>query len=218
MPHDHDHPHEHGHNNPHGPHPLQPDHPEPSEVALRGLALNELLIGKGIYTAEEMRRKIEAIEQVTPETHGARVVARAWLDDDFRRSLQTDALDTVKSIGLDPGYAELTVLENTPTLHNVVVCTLCSCYPRWLLGRPPAWYKSAAYRGRVVREPRAVLAEFGLELTDDVEVRVHDSNAELRYLVLPMRPEGTDGWSEDKLAAIVTRDCMIGVAVPETGK
>ncbi len=211
MPHDH---HDDSHSNPHGPHPLQADHPAPSEVALRGLALNELLIEKGIYSADEVRRKIEAIEQVTPETHGARVVARAWLDAEFRAGLQSNALETVQGIGLDPGYAELTVLENTPQLHNVVVCTLCSCYPRWLLGRPPAWYKNAAYRGRVVREPRAVLSEFGLDIPEDVEVRVHDSNAELRYIVLPMRPDGTEGWSEDRLAAIVTRDCMIGVAVP----
>ncbi|MEQ8664924.1 MAG: nitrile hydratase subunit alpha [Rhodospirillales bacterium] len=207
--------HDHSHDNPHGPHPYQPDHEPPSEVALRGLALNELLIEKGIYSADDMRRKIEQIEQVTPETHGARVVARAWVDPAFKARLMDNASGAVKDLGLDPGYAELTVLENTPGLHNVVVCTLCSCYPRWLLGRPPAWYKSFEYRARVVREPRAVLAEFGLDIAADVEVRVHDSTAELRYLVLPMRPEGTDGWSEDRLAAIVTRDCMIGTAVPQ---
>lgn len=207
-------PHDTPHGHPHEPHPHQPDHEPPSEVALRGLAVNELLIEKGLYTAGELRAQIERIEQVTPETHGARVVARAWTDPDFKARLMKNAFEAVKSMGLEPGYAELTVLENTPTLHNVVVCTLCSCYPRFLLGLPPAWYKAAPYRARIVREPRKVLAEFGLDIAEDVEVRVHDSTAELRYIVLPMRPEGTDGWSADRLAAIVTRDCMIGVAVP----
>jgi len=207
MPHDH-------HDNPHGPHPYQADHEPPSETALRGLAVSELLIEKGVYSAADIQRQIERIEQVSPETHGARVVARAWTDPAFKAALKDNAFDAVKSMGLEPGYTELTVLENTPELHNVVVCTLCSCYPRFLLGLPPAWYKAAPYRARVVREPRQVLAEFGLDVPDSQEVRVHDSTAELRYLVLPMRPDGTDGWSEDQLAAIVTRDCMIGTAIP----
>lgn len=204
MPHDH-----------HEPHPHQPDHEPPSETALRGLAVSELLIDKGIYSAADIQLQIERIEQVSPETHGARVVARAWNDPAFKAALLDNAFDAVKSMGLEPGYTELTVLENTPEVHNVVVCTLCSCYPRFLLGLPPAWYKAAPYRARVVREPRQVLSEFELDVADTVEVRVHDSTAELRYLVMPMRPDGTGGWSEDDLAAIITRDCMIGTAVPQ---
>jgi nitrile hydratase len=176
------------------------------------MALNELLIEKGVYTAGDMRAMIEQLEAVSPETHGAKVVARAWVDPDFKAALLRDGAAAVASLGLDPGYTELTALENTPCLHNVVVCTLCSCYPRSLLGRPPAWYKSASYRSRLVREPRKVLAEFGTTIPDDVEVRVHDSTAELRYVVVPMRPEGTEGWSEEDLATLVTRDSMIGVA------
>lgn len=208
MAREHDHAHEHPHR-----HPPQPDHREPaSEYELLGVALNELLIEKGIYTAEELRAKVAAVEAVEPETHGARVVARAWVDPAFRAELLARGGDAVRRLGLDPGYAELTVLENTPRVHNVVVCTLCSCYPRSLLGRPPTWYKSAAYRSRLVRQPRAVLREFGTQIFDGVEVRVHDSTAELRYLVLPLRPAGTDGWSQERLAALVTRDSMIGVA------
>lgn len=200
--------HDHGHT-----HPQQPDHPEPtSHHHFLGLALNELLIEKGLYTSDDLRRMIEKIEAVDPKTHGARVVARAWTDDDFRRNLLENGYDAIASIGLEPGYAEITALENTDTVHNVVVCTLCSCYPRTLLGRPPSWYKSKAYRSRLVREPRSVLKEFGTNVPDDVEVRVHDSNAELRYIVVPQRPAGTEGWSEDALADLVTRDSMIGVA------
>ena len=213
--HTHDHGHDHGHDHSHN-HPLQADHAEPeTRDQFLGLALNALLIEKGIYTADEIRSTIETIEMVSPETHGARVVAKAWADPDFKAALLEDGFAAVKNIGLDPGYAELTVLENTPDVHNVVVCTLCSCYPRSLLGRPPVWYKSGEFRARVVREPRSVLTEFGLEVDDDTEVRVHDSNAELRYIVLPMRPAGTDGWGEDALTALVSRDCMIGVAVPK---
>lgn len=216
MSHTHDHDHAHAHD-PARPHPFQKDHPEPTTYYERlGVALNRILIEKGVYTADELRETIEKVEQVTPETHGARVVARAWVDPDFRAALRKDASKAIESIGIDPGHAEITVLENTPKLHNVVVCTLCSCYPRWLLGRPPAWYKSAAYRSRVVKEPRAVLREFGLDLPEDVEVRVHDSTAELRYLVLPLRPVGTEGWSQEALAGLVTRDSMIGVAAART--
>lgn len=201
---------DHGHR-----HPLQPDHPEPTTRSqILPLALNALLIRKGVYSGDDVRRTLETIEMVSPETHGARVVARAWTDSDFKTALLMDGYGAVKSMGLDAGYAELTVLENTPDVHNVVVCTLCSCYPRTLLGRPPVWYKSKEFRARVVHEPRAVLAEFGLSIAPDREVRVHDSNAELRYLVLPMRPVGTDGLDEGALAALVTRDCMIGVAEP----
>jgi nitrile hydratase len=195
--------------------PPQPDHPEPSsDYELLGVALNELLIEKRIYTAAEMRATIEQIESID-SSHGARVVARAWTDPDYKAELLADGFAAVEKLGLDPGYVELTVLENTPQVHNVVVCTLCSCYPRLMLGRPPVWYKSKAYRSRVVREPRAVLREFGTEIPKDVEVRVHDSTAELRYLVLPMRPANTDGLSEDELVELVTRDSMIGTALAE---
>ncbi len=204
----HDHHHEHDH-----PHPLQADHPEPrTEYELLGVALNQLLQEKGVYSADDLRASVESIESVGVETHGGRVVAKAWVDDDFRRALLDDAFAAITSLGLEAGPAELTALQNTEQVHNVVVCTLCSCYPRLLLGRPPRWYKSAEYRSRVVREPRAVLREFGTELADNVEVRVHDSTAELRYLVVPCRPAGTEGLSEDQLAALVTRDSMIGVS------
>ena len=207
MAHDHHHDHPHDH-----PHPLQADHPEPrTEYELLGIALNQLLQEKGLYTAEDLRAKVETIESAGVETHGGRVVAKAWVDDAFRRALLDDAYAAITSLGLEAGPAELTALENTAQVHNVVVCTLCSCYPRMLLGRPPRWYKSAEYRARVVREPRAVLREFGTDLADDVAVRVHDSTAELRYLVLPRRPAGSEGFSEDQLAALVTRDSMIGV-------
>ena len=177
-----------------------------------GLALNELLIEKGIYDAGELQQMIEAVEMANVETCGSKVVARAWSDPDFMRWLLEDGYKAIESLGIDPGYTEITALENTDEVHNVVVCTLCSCYPRWLLGRPPAWYKSKAYRARVVKEPRAVLKEFGTELPEGAEVRVHDSNAELRYIVIPKRPEGTQGLSEDELAKLVTRDSMVGVS------
>ena len=205
-PHHHDHDHDH-------PHPLQSDHPEPSShYELMGIALNELLQEKGLYTAAELRAQIEAIDAVDVQTHGARVIARAWLDQDFKSALLEDAYAAVQSMGLDAGPAELTALENTADVHNVVVCTLCSCYPRMLLGRPPLWYKSGEYRSRVVQEPRAVLREFGTVIGDHVQVRVHDSTAELRYIVLPKRPVGSESMSEDELAALVSRDAMIGVS------
>ena len=209
-----EHAHDHAHDHPHR-HPPQPDHPEPaSDYQLMGVALNELLIEKGVYTAAELRDRIADIESVEPETHGARVLAKAWADPDFKQLLLADGNAAITGLGLNPGYTVLTVLENRPKLHNVVVCTLCSCYPRTLLGRPPTWYKSGAYRSRLVREPRAVLREFGTDVPADVEVRVHDSNAELRYLVMPLRPAGTDGLREEELAALITRASMIGVAWP----
>ena len=176
------------------------------------LALNELLIERGLYSRAELRDMIASIDSVDPSTHGARVVARSWTDADFRRRLLSDANAAIAGIGLDPGTAQLRVLENSPETHNVVVCTLCSCYPRALLGRPPAWYRDREYRARVVREPRAVLAEFGLSLAEEQAVRVHDSTAELRFLVLPERPAGTGHLAESELAGLVTRDGMIGVA------
>ena len=151
-------------------------------------------------------------------TRGARVVARAWLDADFKRLLLDNGARACEALGIDMPATRLVVVENTPRVHNMIVCTLCSCYPRMLLGIPPDWYKSRNYRSRAVREPRAVLAEFGLRIADDVTIRVHDSTADMRYMVLPMRPAGTEGWDEARLAAIVSRDCMIGVAIPETPK
>ena len=211
----HDHDHDHDHSHPPGQrHPFQPDvddtltRPRKVEIALR-----ELLIEKGILSADEIRAEVEGMDAITP-ARGAEVVARAWVDPAFKARLLADANQACESIGIDLGGIELklTAVENTPTVHNVIVCTLCSCYPRALLGLPPSWYKSFAYRSRVVHEPRAVLKEFGLTLPDQVAVRVHDSNADLRYLVVPMRPEGTDGMSEAELAELVTRDSMIGVA------
>jgi nitrile hydratase len=182
------------------------------EARLLEEALRTLLIEKGIFSAVDLQHAMEAMD-ARGESQGARIVARAWAEPDYRaRLLERPAL-ALKAFGIDMGVNELTVLENTAEVHNLVVCTLCSCYPRMILGIPPAWYKSREYRSRVVREPRAVLVEFGLELPGDVEVRVHDSNADLRYLVIPRRPDGTEGWSETELARLVTRDSMIGTGL-----
>lgn len=207
-------PHDHGHGHRHPPQPDADDtltYHRKLEIAVR-----ELLIEKGVFTADDMRATIEELEGRTPD-RGSQVVARAWLDPAFKTLLLADARKACESVGVDMNLfdVELTVVENTPKVHNVIVCTLCSCYPRMLLGMPPAWYKSRAYRSRMVREPRVVLREFGLELPDDITVSVHDSTADLRYLVLPMRPEDTQGMGEAELAALVTRDSMIGVALPQ---
>jgi nitrile hydratase alpha subunit len=204
------HEHEHGHEHAHPHAPPQPDEKIHGYYQLLGLALKELLIDKGIFTADEMRAAIEARDAIQP-AQGARVVARAWTDPAYKARLLSDAPAAVREMGIDPGETRLIVVENTPELHNVIVCTLCSCYPRQIIGLPPSWYKSREYRARVVREPRAVLKEFGTELPDRVEVRVHDSTADMRYLVLPMRPEGSEGLGAEQLAELVTRDCMIGV-------
>ncbi|MED5461155.1 MAG: nitrile hydratase subunit alpha [Pseudomonadota bacterium] len=189
---------------------FQPDHPEPTTEAARiGLALRELLIEAGHYTVDEEREVISAMQGATPE-NGASIVARAWVDADYKVRLLNNGIDAIRELGFDLQPYEFTVMENTEDVHNVVVCTLCSCYPRALLGISPAWYKSGSYRARVVREPRSVLREFGVNLGDDVEIRVHDSTAELRYMVLPQRPAGTVDWSEDELASLVTRDALIG--------
>jgi nitrile hydratase len=180
-------------------------------------AVRELLIDKGILTADEVRRQIEDMDGRNAGL-GARMVARAWLDPDYKKRMLTDGNAAAEEVGLDHGAYKLVVVENTRDVHNVIVCTLCSCYPRWLLGLPPDWYKSRNYRSRVVREPRTVLREFGLELAGDITVRVHDSNADMRYLVLPLRPVGTDGWSEPELAALATRDSMIGIALADSAK
>lgn len=189
---------------------FQPDHPEPtSDAALVGVALRELLIEGSHYSAEEEQEVIATMQDASPE-NGAMLVVRAWTDAEFKNRLLTNGAEAIQEMGFDLLPTEFTVLENTDTVHNVIVCTLCSCYPRALLGMSPAWYKSKNYRSRVVREPRAVLAEFGVELSDAVEVRVHDSTAELRYMILPQRPPGTDGWSDEKLMATVTRNSLIG--------
>lgn len=178
-------------------------------------AVRELLIEKGVLTEEEIARQIDMTDSRSGAL-GAKVVAKAWSDPGFKERFLKDCRAALAELDIDIGeVAEFVAIENTPDVHNVVVCTLCSCYPKLLLGIPPAWYKSLAYRSRTIREPRAVLKEFGTEIADDVEVRVHDSTADLRYIVLPARPEGTDGWDEDQLAAIVSRDCMIGTAVPK---
>lgn len=203
--------HSHGHGHEH-PHAALPDEAEAVGYHQQlERAVRELLIEKGVLTAAAVRRAVEDIEDRTPAL-GARLVARAWMDPAFKARLLADAPAAARELGIDVGATQLTVVENTPTVHNLIVCTLCSCYPRAVLGLSPAWYKSAAYRSRAVREPRAVLAEFGTEIPDDVVVRVHDSTADLRYLVLPLRPEGTEGLDEAALAALVGRDAMIGVA------
>ncbi len=178
------------------------------------IAVRELLVEKGVLTPRAIAAAIERMDARSP-ADGARVVARAWSDRAFRERLLGDAPAACGDLGLELDGLKLIAVENTPRLHNVIVCTLCSCYPRALLGLPPDWYKQRAYRSRTVREPRAVLREFGLRIPEGVEVRVHDSTAEMRYMVLPRRPEGTEDWNEARLAGIVTRDCMIGVAVPE---
>ncbi|XWN33756.1 MAG: nitrile hydratase subunit alpha [Devosia sp.] len=207
MAHDHTHDHDHA--------PIEEAAGAPTDDEILEAALRELLIEKDIISAEDVHRQIDAMDSRNPAL-GAKVVARAWQDEAFKARLMEDPLPTIQdALGVDMTTPlELVVLENTDEVHNVVVCTLCSCYPRMLLGIPPAWYKSVAYRARVVREPRAVLEEFGVSLPETTEVRVNDSTADLRYLVLPKRPAGTEGWSEDDLAALVTRDAMVGTAIP----
>ena len=185
-----------------------------SYFQLMEVSLRELLVEKGVVTEAQVEAAVEDMRNRTPE-RGARVVAHAWTNPEFKKKLLADGTRACEELGLDVPALRLVVMENTPAVHNMIVCTLCSCYPRMLLGMPPDWYKSRNYRSRAVREPRAVLSEFGLELSPETRIRVHDSTADMRYLVLPMRPAGTDGWSEPRLASIVTRDCMIGVAVPK---
>lgn len=220
MPHDHhDHDHDHFHHEGTSPsgHPYRPDNDQPLTYWQRmEIAVRELLVEKGITTAAGINAQIARMDARTP-AQGARVVARAWDDPEFKARLLADGSKAMAEMGIEPDGLKLVVVENTPEAHNVVVCTLCSCYPRNLLGLPPDWYKTRAYRSRMVREPRAVLGEFGLDLPDDVQVRVHDSTADMRYLVLPRRPAGTEGWDQERLEALVSRDCMIGVAVPEAG-
>lgn len=206
MPHD-------GHR--HDDHAPIEDISEITQYEVLEQALRELLIEKGVMTAEAIQRQIDDMDSRTPVA-GSKIVARAWTEPDYRARLLADPKAALAEMGvtrLDEN-PEVKVVANTPETHNVIVCTLCSCYPRVVLGMPPAWYKKRAYRSRVVKEPRQVLAEFGTEFPASVSIEVHDSTADLRYLVLPMRPEGTEGWSAERLAGLVTRDVMIGVKTP----
>ena len=217
MPHD-GHEHEHGHDHSRDHEGMSPSgHPYRADQdtvlsywQVMEIAIRELMVEKGATTAQAVADQVETMDARTP-AQGARVVARAWADEDFRARLLEDGSAACRELGIEVGPLKLLAVANGAGVHNVVVCTLCSCYPRNLLGLPPDWYKSRAYRSRTVREPRAVLREFGMVLPDDVAVRVHDSTADMRYLVVPARPEGTEGWDEDRLAALVTRDSMIGV-------
>jgi nitrile hydratase len=203
--HDHDHAH---------PHATLPDaDAHLTEHQQLEIAVRELLIAKGIISADEVRQVLEVFDSQSPLL-GARVVARAWVDPAYKARLLANGSAAVEELGIPMGSTLLVVVENTPQVHNLIVCTLCSCYPRPVLGLPPDWYKSKSYRSRAVREPRAVLAEFGTTLPPDVDVRVHDSTADMRYLVLPMRPSGTEKMEEAELASLVTRDSMIGVSLP----
>jgi len=198
--------HQHGHKRPKSPQQLRTE------------ALEALLTEKGLIATDAVDAVVEVFQNDVGPQNGARMVARAWVDPDYRERMLADGSAAAAEFGYGGYEGEyLRVVENRPGLHNVIVCTLCSCYPWPVLGIPPVWYKSAPYRARVVREPRAVLAEFGLELPDDTQIQVWDSSAEMRYLVLPMRPADSEGMDEDELAGLVTRDCMIGVAVPRLG-
>jgi nitrile hydratase alpha subunit len=211
--HDHGHDHDHEHGDPHAP---QTDHDAgpASSYEVMEQAVRELLIEKGVLTGAEIAAQVDLMDSRSPAL-GAKVIARAWTEPAFKAQLLADTRGALAGMGLDIGtLAEYRTVESTKDVHNIIVCTLCSCYPKLLLGIPPAWYKSLAYRSRTVMDPRGVLAEFGVQVPAMKEVRVHDSTADFRYLVLPERPAGTEGWSTDRLAALITRDCMIGTAVP----
>lgn len=210
MPHDH-----HDHLSPSG-HPYRPDDDHPLTYWQQmEIAIREMLIEKGVTTAADIAAQIDAMDARSP-ANGAAVVARAWTDPEFLCTLRADASAATRDMGFDIGPLKLIAVENTPQTHNIIVCTLCSCYPRNLLGLPPDWYKSRAYRSRTVREPRKVLAEFGVTLPAETTVRVHDSTADMRYIVIPTRPEGTAGWSAQDLATLVTRDSMIGTGLAKS--
>jgi len=184
---------------------------------LMEVSLRELLVEKGVVTEDAIAGAMAQMRARGPE-RGAAMVARAWVDPEYKARMLKDGSRAAEELGFEVPGLKLIVVENTPRTHNAIVCTLCSCYPRVLLGLPPEWYKSRPYRSRMVREPRKVLAEFGLKVPPKVQLRVHDSNADMRYMVLPRRPEGTEGWSEAELARLVTRDCLIGVAIPKIPK
>jgi nitrile hydratase subunit alpha len=201
--HSHDHGHEHG--------------SELSDLQLRVRALETILTEKGYIDPAALDAIVEACETKIGPHNGARVVARAWVDPDFKRRLLEDATEAANSLGhISPVGAHLIAVENTPEVHNLVVCTLCSCYPWEVLGLPPVWYKSAPYRSRAVIDPKGVLNDFGLKLSPETQIRIWDSTAETRFLVLPMRPVGTENWSEEQLAGLVTRDCMVGTGLPQS--
>ncbi len=208
--HDHDQDHEHEPPNPANEH----DNGPPGEYEIMSRAIQELLEEKGLISAEQVRKRMEQFDEEFPY-RGAQVVARAWMDPAFKQRLIADGRAACAEMGTLLEAERLIAVENTPDVHNVIVCTLCSCYPRGLLGMPPTWYKSRNYRSRVVFEPRAVLREFGTVLPDNVTVRVHDSNADMRYLVVPMRPANTENWSEERLAGLISRDMLVGVTVPK---
>ncbi len=194
------------------------DDPPPGYYEIMETAVRELLVEKEVIGAGEIRQMLEVMDTRTPAL-GSKIVARAWVDPEFRARLLANGRATLEELGIDFFEdTQLIVLENTDKVHNLIVCTLCSCYPREILGLPPDWYKLKPYRARAVKEPRAVLAEFGTVIPDDVEIRVSDSTAMLRYLVLPQRPKGTDNFSEEQLASLVTRDAMIGVVRANTPK
>lgn len=202
--HDHDHDHDHGHSH------------LPPEPELRVKALETVLVKKGLIDPEAVAKIIDIYAHKIGPQNGVKVVAKAWKDDNFKQQLLDDATSAIASLGFSGRQGEhMVVVENTPETHNLVVCTLCSCYPWPVLGVPPTWYKSDAYRSRAIREPRAVLQEFGLSLPEDKKVKVWDSTAEIRYLVLPQQPDGTEDWPEEKLAQLVTRNSMIGTAIVE---
>ncbi len=213
--HDHDHGHSPGSDHAGDAHTAieVPREGPPSEFEIMSRAMQEILEAKGVITADQVRSRMEQFEEDLPY-RGSRVVARAWLDPEFKQRLLEDGKAACAEMGIDLEADRLIAVENTPAVHNLIVCTLCSCYPRSLLGMPPSWYKSRNYRSRVVFEPRAVLREFGTVLPDRVTVRVHDSNADMRYLVIPLRPAGTEGWDEERLAEILTRDTLVGVTTP----
>ncbi|MDW3179756.1 MAG: nitrile hydratase subunit alpha [Acidimicrobiia bacterium] len=221
MSHDHEHNHEHGHTHEveHPVYTYADDSPrdvvETDHYPLMVEALRELLLEREVIQPRDLREALEKFDTVD-HTVGPRAVAKAWLDADFKEQLLADGRVAIReAFQIEACEADLVVLENTRDLHNLVVCTLCSCYPRGLMGQPPDWYKSKSYRSRAVHEPRQVMSEYGTEIPDDVTVRVHDSNADMRFMVLPLRPEGTDDWSEEQLSEIVTRDCLVGIALPE---
>jgi nitrile hydratase len=192
---------------------------ELSETQLRVRALETVLTEKGYIDPAALDLIIEAYETKVGPHNGARVIVRAWSDPTFKRALLEDASKAVRTMGHESRVGDhLVAVENTPQLHNMVVCTLCSCYPWEVLGLPPVWYKSAPYRSRAVKDPRGVLADFGVKLPKETQIRVWDSTAETRFLVLPMRPGGTEGWSEERLAQLVTRDCMIGTGLPKSAQ
>ena len=204
--------HGHAHDDDHAHDPTSPARPR-SEMELRAMALEAALVEKGLVATDAIDAFVDRLEHRMGPHEGARVVARAWVDPEFKARLLADGTVAIAELGIAGPEGNVRVVENTPEVHNLIVCTLCSCYPWPLLGLPPVWYKSFAYRSRAVAEPRAVLGEFGVELAPDVEVRVWDSSAEVRYFVLPERPPGTEGFTEEQLAALVDRDAMVGAGL-----